>query len=65
VFAFLGAVGIDTLGDRVAMDAQGISRVRNAFLISGESFLNVKLFKLIERFIQKDVAVEHVFDYCF
>ena len=64
VLAFLGPVRIDSLGNRVAVDAQGFGRVRNAFLVADESFLNVKLFKLVERFIQKDVAVEHVFDYC-
>ena len=65
VLSLLGPVGIDSLRNRVAMNAEGFGRVRNPFLVSGESFLNIELFKLVEGFIQKDVAVEHVFDYCF
>jgi hypothetical protein len=65
VLSFGGAVGIDPLGNRIPVDAQGFSRMRNAFLVSGEGLFNVKLFKLVERFIQKDVAVEHIFDYSF
>ena len=61
VLAFLGPVRIDPLGNGVAVDAEGLGRVRNALLVSGESFLNVELFKLVERLIQEDVAVEHVF----
>ncbi len=62
---FLSAIGINSLGNRIAVDTEGFGRVRNAFLVSSESFLNVELFKLVKRFIQKDVAIEHVFDYCF
>ena len=65
VLSLLSSVGIDSLGNRVAVDTEGFGRVRNAFPVSDESFLNVELFKLVERFIQKDVAVEHVLDYCF
>ena len=65
VLTLLCAVRIDPLGDRVPMDTEGFRRVRNALFVSGESLLNVEFFKLVERFIQQDVAVEHVFDYCF
>ena len=62
VLSFCSTVGIDSLGNGVAVDAEGFGSMRNAFLVSDESLLNVKLFKLVKRFIQKDVAVKHVFD---
>ena len=62
VLPLLSAVRIDPLGNRVPMDTEGFSRVRDAFLVSDEGFLNIEFFKLVERFIQKDVAVEHVFN---
>jgi len=62
MLSFRGAVRIDTLGNRVPVDAQRFCRVRDAFLVSDEGFLNIEFFKLVERFIQKDVAVEHVFN---
>jgi len=62
MLSFRGAVRIDTLGNRVPMDTEGFGRVRDAFLVSDEGFLNIEFFKLVERFIQKDVAVQHVFN---
>lgn len=47
------------------MNAERDGGVRNAFLVSRVGFFDVKLLKLIESFIQKDVTVEHVFDYGF
>ena len=65
VLPLLSAVRIDTFGNRVPVDTEGFCRVRNAFLVSDESLLNIEFFKLVERFIQKDVAIQHIFDYCF
>ncbi len=44
------------------MNAERRGGVRNSFLISRESLLNVKLLELFERFIEKNVAIEHLFD---
>jgi len=62
VLPLLSAVGIDPLGNRVPVDTEGFCRVRDAFFVSDEGFFDVELFKLVERFIQKDMAVEHVFN---
>ena len=56
------AVGINTLGDGVAMDAQGFGGVGNALFVSRESLLDVQLFEFFEGLIQKDAAIEHVFN---
>ena len=45
-----------------SMNAEGFGSLRNAFLISGEGLLDIELLELVQRFIQKDVAIEHVFD---
>jgi hypothetical protein len=37
----------------------------DALLISSEGLFNVKLLEFFEGFIEKDVPVEHVFDYSF
>src|SRR5438874_5502864 len=47
------------------MDAKRRSRKRDALLISSEGLLDIKLFEFLERFIQKDMAVEHVFNHSF
>ena len=65
MLSFRGAVGIDAFGNRVAVDPERFGGIGNSFLVPNKSFLNVEFFKLVERFIQKDVAVKHVFDYCF
>lgn len=62
VFAFLSTIGIDPFGNRVAVNAEGFGGMRNAPLVPRVGFLNVELLELLERFIQKDVAVEHVFN---
>jgi hypothetical protein len=65
VFPFLGAVRVNALGDCVAMDAERLGGVRNAFLVPGKRFLNIELFEFFESFIQHDVTVEHIFYHCF
>ena len=65
VLSLLRTVGIDSLGNRVAVDAEGFGGVRNTLLVSRKCLLDVELFKLVEGFIQEDVSVEHVFNYCF
>jgi len=62
---FLGAVRVHALGDGVAVDAERFGGVRNAFLVSGESFLNIELFEFFESFVEHDVTIEHIFYNCF
>jgi len=62
MLSFGRPVGIDAFGNRVAMDPKRFSGVGDALLVSHECFLNIELFELVERFIQEDVAVEHVFN---
>lgn len=62
VLTFGGAVGIDAFGDGVAVDAEGFGSMRNTLLMARKSPLNVELFELVEGLIQKDVAIEHVFN---
>ena len=47
------------------MDSQRRGRVSDPFLVARICFLNVKLLELLERFIQHDVPVKHIFNYCF
>jgi len=63
--AFCGSIGLDAFGDGVAVDAKGGSSAGDALAVSGEGFLNVKLFKFIDSFAQHDVTVEHGLDYRF
>ncbi|HEV2904757.1 MAG TPA: hypothetical protein VGW32_06905 [Pyrinomonadaceae bacterium] len=62
ILALCRAVGINTLGNRVAVDAQGFGGVGNALFVSRESLLDVQLFEFFEGLIQKDAAIEHVFN---
>jgi hypothetical protein len=62
MLALCRAVGIYTLGNSVAVDAQGLSGVGNALLVTHESLLDVELFEFFEGLIQKDAAIEHVFN---
>lgn len=62
MLSFGGAVGINSLGNRVAMDAQGFSGIGNPLFVSHKGLLNIEFFKLVQRFIQEDMAVEHVFN---
>src|SRR2546430_8748183 len=47
------------------MDAKRRSRKRDALLISSEGLFDIKLFEFLERFIEKDMAIEHVFNHSF
>jgi len=47
------------------MDAQRRSRKGDALLISSEGLFDIKLFEFLERFIEKDMAVEHVLNHSF
>ena len=62
--AFAFVLG-DSLGEGVAVDAEHGGRVGDVLLVTGECFLDVELFELAERFIQKDVAFEHFVDQAF
>ena len=55
----------DALGEGVAMDAEDGGRVGDMLLVTGESFLDVELLELAERFVEKDVAFEHFVDQVF
>jgi hypothetical protein len=65
MFALCGAVRIDTLGNRVAVDAEGFSGVGNALFITRESLLDVQLFEFFEGLIQKNAAIQHLFNNSF
>ena len=56
------AIGINTLGNRVAVNAKGFRGVGNALFVTRESLLDVQLFEFFEGLIQKDAAIEHVFN---
>src|SRR6185369_3360964 len=58
-------VGGDTFGEGVAVDAEDGGRVREMLFVTREGLLNIELLKLAERFIQKDVALEHLLDQAF
>ena len=62
MFALGRAVGINPLGNRVAVDAQGFGGVGNAPFVTRESLLDVELLEFFEGLIQKDAAIEHVFN---
>src|ERR1700730_138314 len=62
---FLAAVRIDPLGDRIPMDAQGSGSVRNPLLVPTVRLLNVKLLEFFQGFIEHNMTVKHVIDYCF
>ena len=47
------------------MDPEGCGCVRDPFLVAVVRFLDVELLEFFERFIQHDVPVKHVFNYCF
>ena len=58
-------VGGDALGEGVAMNAEDRGGVGDVLLVAREGFLDVELFKLADRLIQKDVAFEHFVDEVF
>jgi hypothetical protein len=55
----------DAFGEGVAVDAEDGGRVGDVLLVTGESFLDVELLELAERFVEKDVAFEHFVDQVF
>ena len=67
--AFLGRlllmVSGDTLGEGVAMNPQHGRSIRDVLLVPRQGFLDVEFFEFAERFIQKDVALEHFVDQAF
>src|SRR6185369_225794 len=55
----------DAFGEGVAVDAENGGRVRQMLFVAREGLLYIELLKLAERFIQKDVALEHLVDQAF
>jgi hypothetical protein len=62
---FLFSIRIDSLGDGIAVDAEGVGGIGDALLVAREGLLNVQLFELVQRLVQPDVAIEHLVDHCF
>lgn len=62
---FLSPIRIHPFRDRVAMNPQRCGGVRDPLLVARVGLLNIKLLEFFERFIQHDVPVKHVFNYCF
>jgi len=62
---FLFSIRIDSLGDGVSMDAEGVGGISDALLIAREGLLNVQLFELLQSFVQHDVTIQHFFDHSF
>ncbi len=62
---FLFSIRIDSLGDGVSMDAEGVGSIGDALFVACEGLLNVKLFELLQSFVQPDVAIQHFFDHSF
>jgi hypothetical protein len=65
VLPLFGAIGINSFGNRVAVDAERFGSVGNALLVAHKGLLDVELLELGQGLIQHDVAVKHLFDYCF
>jgi len=63
--AFLFSIRIDSLGDGIAMDAEGVGRIGDALFVAREGLLNVKLFELLQSFVEPDVPIQHFFDHSF
>jgi len=63
VFAFLGSVGMNALGDRVAVNAERDSGMRDVFVVAHKRLFNVKLFEFCQGLIEHDVAIEHFVNY--
>ena len=47
------------------MNPQRGCGVRDPLLVARVGFLDIELLEFFERFIQHDVPVKHVFNYCF
>ena len=55
----------DAFGEGVAVDAEDGGCVREMLVVAREGLLYVKLLKLAESLVQKDVALEHLVDQAF
>ena len=62
MLAFGRAVRVNPLGNRIAVNAKGFGGVGNALFVARESLLDIKLLEFFEGLIQKDAAIEHVFN---
>jgi len=62
---FLFSIRIDSLGDGVAVDAEGVGGIGDALLVAREGLLNIQLFELVESLVQSDVTIEHLVDNSF
>jgi hypothetical protein len=62
---FFAAVRVDPLGDRVPMDAESGGGVRNSLLVPAVRLLNVEFLKFFQGFIEHNMTIKHVIDYCF
>jgi hypothetical protein len=63
--AFLFSIRMDSLRDGVSVDAEGVGRIGDALLVAREGLLNVKLFELLQSFVEPDVTIQHFFDHSF
>ena len=52
-------IGSDSLGQRVAMDAEHGGGVGNVLLVTREGLLYIELLEFLDGLFQKDVAFEH------
>lgn len=55
----------DALGEGVAVNAEHGRSIRDVLLVPRQGFLDVEFLEFAERFIQKDVALEHFVDQVF
>lgn len=62
--AFRATIRVDAFGDRVSMNAECLSGMRDSFAVSRKCFLNVKFFEFFERFAEHDVAIKHRVNHC-
>ena len=65
LWRLLAFISSDAFGEGVAVDAEDGGRVREMLFVAREGLLYIELLKLAERFIQKDVALEHFVDQAF
>ena len=47
------------------MDAERVGGIGDALLVAGKGFLNVKLFELLQSFVEPDMTIQHFFDHSF
>ena len=60
--AVLFFVGRDAFREGISVDSEHYGRLRKVLLVFGECFLYVELLKLPDRFVQEDVALQHLVD---